>query len=184
VIAGPFLERMRAYDLFLCLACNRAVRLRPIQRLFAVVSRLGDGVFWYALMAVLPVVYGRAGLAASLTMVAAGAAGVLVYKRLKARFVRQRPFGTHADIAMGTAPLDRGSFPSGHTLHAVAFGVITVAWFPALAWLVAPFAALVALSRMVLGLHYPSDVLAGAALGAFFGFTAVQLAAGFGAYPP
>jgi undecaprenyl-diphosphatase len=51
-------------------------------------------------------------------------------------------------------------------MHAVAFTWILVAEIPELAiWLV-PFAAVVAASRVVLGLHYPSDVLAGGALGA------------------
>src|SRR3546814_10187080 len=63
------------------------------------------------------------------------------------------------------APLDEFSFPSGHTLHAVAFSLVAVAHYPALAWLVLPFAASVAASRVVLGLHYPSDVLAATAIG-------------------
>jgi len=58
-----------------------------------------------------------------------------------------------------------GSFPSGHTLHAVCFTTVICGHIPASGWLLGPFAALVALSRPVLGLHYPSDVLAGAALG-------------------
>ena len=63
-------------------------------------------------------------------------------------------------------PLDRYSFPSGHTLHAVCFAWQAVAHFPALSWTLVPVAALIALSRVVLGLHYPTDVLAGAAIGA------------------
>ena len=63
-------------------------------------------------------------------------------------------------------PLDQFSFPSGHTLHAVVFATVAIADYPQLAFLPIPFAFLVALSRMVAGLHYPSDVLAGAAIGA------------------
>jgi undecaprenyl-diphosphatase len=48
----------------------------------------------------------------------------------------------------------------------VAFSVVAIAFYPVLAWLLIPFTLLVAISRVVLGLHYPSDVLAGAALGA------------------
>jgi len=69
-------------------------------------------------------------------------------------------------ITSNARPLDQFSFPSGHTLHAVAFTTIAIAHYPQLAFLLIPFAFLVALSRMVLGLHYPSDVLAGAAIGA------------------
>jgi len=69
-------------------------------------------------------------------------------------------------VRAGAEPLDAFSFPSGHTLHAAAFSIIAISYYPALAWLLIPFSVLVALSRVVLGLHYPSDVLAGAALGA------------------
>jgi undecaprenyl-diphosphatase len=51
-------------------------------------------------------------------------------------------------------------------MHAVAFTWIAVATEPALAWVLVPFTLLVAASRVVLGLHYPSDVAAGALLGA------------------
>jgi len=81
-------------------------------------------------------------------------------------FVRERPFITHSAIHLAGAPLDRYSFPSGHTLHAVSFTWQACAHFPELAWVLAPLAGLIAGSRVVLGLHYPSDVLAGAALGA------------------
>lgn len=159
-------RRMGDLDLSLCLLFNRGVHRRHIQRFFAAVSRLGDGVFWYLLIASLPVTFGRAGVVASLQMVAVGLTGVLLYRSLKHRFLRQRPFVSHPLIRLGAPPLDEYSFPSGHTLHAVAFTLVAVGHFPVLAWLLVPFATLVALSRMVLGLHYPSDVLMGAAIGA------------------
>lgn len=90
----------------------------------------------------------------------------MLYRWLKAKTSRPRPYQVNRAITCNARPLDQFSFPSGHTLHAVAFTTIAIAYYPQLALLLIPFAFLVALSRMVLGLHYPSDVLAGAAIGA------------------
>lgn len=145
---------------------NASVGIAPLRVLFRLVSRLGDGVLWYGLMLVLALGQGRAGLETGLRMLAAGVIGLAAYKLLKTRTGRPRPYKVLGGVRAGIAPLDAFSFPSGHTLHAVAFTVVAAANFPALAWVLVPFTALVAISRVVLGLHYPSDVLAGAAIGA------------------
>jgi undecaprenyl-diphosphatase len=60
-------------------------------------------------------------------------------------------------------------------MHAVSFAILFTAHVPVMIWLMAPFAALVALSRVVLGLHYPSDVLVGAVLGAALACSSLAL---------
>lgn len=143
------------------------VRLPPWEVLaFRAVSRLGDGVFWYVLMGGLLVWHGLAALPAVAHMILAGLAGTLVYKWLKGATERPRPYQACPTICCLTAPLDRFSFPSGHTLHAVIFSIVATAYYPVLAMWVWPFTLLVAASRLVLGLHYPSDVVVGALLGA------------------
>ncbi len=145
---------------------NASVGVAPVRVLFRLVSRLGNGVFWYALMFALSVTQGRAGMETALRMLAAGAIGLALYKLLKSTTSRPRPYKVLRGIQAGIDPLDAFSFPSGHTLHAVAFTVVAVSYLPALAPVLVPFTLLVAASRVVLGLHYPSDVLAGAAIGA------------------
>lgn len=129
-------------------------------------SRLGDGIIWYVLILGLPIMYGPTAIRPAIVMASTGILGVVIYKLLKRVFVRERPFITHETIDLAMAPLDRYSFPSGHTLHAVSFTWQITAQFPELGWVLVPLAALIASSRVVLGLHYPTDVLAGAAIGA------------------
>ncbi len=136
-----------------------------MRRYFSVVSRLGDGVFWYALMGLLTVLGGRTGVVAALEMAATGVISFLLYKLLKRWAHRPRPCAADVRIQALVAPLDEFSFPSGHTLHAVAFSCVCIAHFPLLAWLLVPFTASIAASRVMLGLHYPSDVLAAVLIG-------------------
>ncbi|MFM8586357.1 MAG: phosphatase PAP2 family protein [Gammaproteobacteria bacterium] len=154
----------------ICEIATSACRRRAVRALFRTVSRLGDGVVWYVLMAVMPLIMGldrlEEGLRVSAQMLAAGAFGLLLYKLLKKKLVRERPYIGLIGIECAMPPLDRYSFPSGHTLHAVLFTAIAIHHVPALAAVLVPFALLVAASRVVLGLHYPTDVLAGAVLGA------------------
>lgn len=172
-MAGPdtarvpqILARLDQFELRACRRLNGAIRGAGVLHTFQVASRLGDGVLWYTLIAVLALGFGEKGVQVALRCAMAGAVGLLLYRNLKNTLVRERPFMTHAAIICAGKPLDRFSFPSGHTLHAVSFTIIAGTAFPLLALVLVPAATLIALSRMVLGLHYPSDVLAGALLGA------------------
>ena len=158
-------KRFAAGDSGWCLRANRWGERGRSRSYFAAVSRLGDGVFWYALMGVLIVADGLDGLAASAHLAATGVIALTLYKLLKRWTRRPRPFASDRRIHAWVAPLDEFSFPSGHTLHAVAFSLVGMAHYPMLAWVLVPFTASVAASRVVLGLHYPSDVLAATVIG-------------------
>jgi undecaprenyl-diphosphatase len=160
-----YLNSMHRLDSNLCIAVNQTSQVRLIRDLFRLVSRLGDGLFWYALMLLVLLFEGSDGLLPVLHMALAGLSGTLLYKWLKGKTLRPRPFEVHQDIFMTGKPLDKFSFPSGHTLHAVVFGLVAINYYPALSFIIMPFVSMVALSRVVLGLHYPSDVLAGAFIG-------------------
>jgi undecaprenyl-diphosphatase len=136
-------------------------------------SRLGDGWLWLAIALLLaaagpegPPVLARGALSA-------GCANLLLFL-LKKRIRRARPCERGRPVAFQVNPLhwfpsDRFSFPSGHALNAFAIGSVIAFSFPFLAVPVMMVAASVAASRVVLGLHWLSDVLVGAVVGLLIG---------------
>ena len=132
---------------------------------FAAVSRLGDGIAWYCLMLLLLLFGGEVGQQAALQMAVVGLSSLVLYKGLKWMSKRPRPLAVERSLQTRVAPLDEFSFPSGHTLHAVAFTLVATTHIPELGIVLWPFCASVAMSRVALGLHYPSDVLAAIGLG-------------------
>jgi undecaprenyl-diphosphatase len=163
---AELIRRCDAAEERLCVLFNRWSDRSSVKSFFALISRLGNGVAWYAIILALPILFGAEGGLRTIQMTVTGLTGVAIYKWLKQRFVRERPYISHLRIRASVAPLDRYSFPSGHTLHATCFAIILSVYFPVFAWTVVPFAVLVALSRVVLGLHYPTDVAVGGVIGA------------------
>ncbi|HST27003.1 MAG TPA: phosphatase PAP2 family protein [Rudaea sp.] len=157
------------FDQRLCISANRWGAHRAVAAFFGTVSRLSDGIFWYALMLGLAIFGGTRGAIAVAQMLLTGLVALCLYRSLKHWTRRPRPFRNCDGVIALVAPLDEFSFPSGHTLHAVSFSVVALAYFPALAPALVAFTALVAVSRVVLGLHYPSDVLAAIGIGSALG---------------
>ena len=142
---------------------------RWIQVWMVASTRLGDGWVWLVMVVLAP---SRALLAETLVaMVAVNTAQVA----LKHAFRRARPMGPVSwwDIH---AP-DQFSFPSGHTMNAFAVATLVTVHVPVAAPLAFAVAASVGASRVVLELHYVSDVAAGATLGTVLAAAAVALAA-------
>ena len=148
-----------------CRSANRWGAQQAVRAYFRAVSRLGDGHAWYALIAVLAFVDLWRGSGVALQMAIVGLVAAILYRRLKHWTRRPRPYRRDREIRAWIAPLDEYSFPSGHTLHAVSFTAVAIAAYPLLAWALVPFTVSVAVSRVVLGVHYPSDVVAAAGIG-------------------
>ena len=156
-----------------------STRLRVAERpgglrtLAAFLAHSGDSWFWAAgLLATL--FWGSPeGKTWAIRILAALAATALIVMAIKLVVRRRRPAGEWGSIYRLTDP---HSFPSGHAARAVLLAVLITAWGPSwLAPLVIVWAPLVALARVAMGVHYLSDVVAGAVLGAVAG--AVTLAA-------
>jgi undecaprenyl-diphosphatase len=145
---------------------HRVASWPPVIFALVIASRLANGVLWYTLALLFPLMGGLTGTACALQMAGVGVLNFAIYRYLKPRVCRLRPFVNCPGVCARTRALDTYSFPSGHTLHAVSFSIVIAYHYPLAAAMLVPFTLIVALSRMVLGLHYPTDVVFGAVLGA------------------
>ncbi|ASJ70538.1 phosphatase PAP2 family protein [Granulosicoccus antarcticus] len=89
----------------------------------------------------------------------------IIYFVAKNTLRRQRPAETLNSFTALVVASDKFSFPSGHTSAATLYAAIIYQHFPIIGALLLIWAAGVGSSRVVLGVHYPSDILAGASLG-------------------
>src|SRR6185295_18525497 len=101
--------------------------------------------------------------------------GIGLFLELKRLFKRKRPCALEPHCWAGLLPPDQFSFPSGHTITAFAAAISLGGFYPELLPGLMFCAVIIAASRVVLGMHFLSDVLAGAALGATLGAVATAL---------
>jgi undecaprenyl-diphosphatase len=133
-------------------------------------TRGGDGWLWYAMgLAVLV-------LGGSERFAAAGAAGlsatlsIVLFCWLKRFAARRRPCEIEPHCWANLLPPDRFSFPSGHTMTAFAVAVPLLLFYPTLTIGLLFCAFSIGASRILLGMHFLSDVLAGAIIGTGLGY--------------
>jgi undecaprenyl-diphosphatase len=79
---NTFIARVDAAEYSLCRKLNRGASFAFPRRLFQIASRLGDGLIWYLVLALLPVLYGAAAVKPAIIMALTGILGVALYKLL------------------------------------------------------------------------------------------------------
>lgn len=168
--------KIQALDLKGCIYLNQLSKNHNIALFFKLISRLGDGSFWFAILCLIYLLKAESYYLQIIYLASSSFLTTLMYKLLKQKTTRPRPYQVHQVIILGERPLDHFSFPSGHTLHAVLSTIVFGYIQPVLIIVMLPFTLLVAISRMVLGLHYPTDVLVGALLGACLSFGVIGFA--------
>lgn len=98
----------------------------------------------------------------------------IIYFILKKFTRRNRPPETLPNFQSIIQASDKFSFPSGHTSAAFLMSALLAYLYPAGVWLMYPWACCVAFSRIMLGVHFPTDTLAGATLGTAVAVTTIN----------
>ncbi len=137
-------------------------------------TRGGDGWLWYAMGLVVAVAGGSERFRALGAAAIAVGFGIALFLKLKSAFGRKRPCALEPNCWATLLPPDQFSFPSGHTITAFAVTAALGAYYPAMLPGLFFCAASVAASRILLGMHFLSDVIAGAALGTILGYSAAE----------
>ena len=161
------LERILALDARLSAQMRVAERPGLLRTCAAFLAHSGDSWFWWAGLALLWWLGNAFWRPWALTVLLSIIGLAVLVLAIKFTIRRRRPEGEWGGMYRSTDP---HSFPSGHAARAILIAVLAIGLGPAwLAILLCVWAPLVALARVAMGLHYLSDIAAGAVLGAIAG---------------
>jgi len=161
------IQRLLEVDVRLTNRLRIAERPGPLRTLASLLAHSGDSWFWLLGLILVWIFGPDSWQAVAQTLIIAILITALFVMAIKFSIRRSRPEGSWGSIYRNTDP---HSFPSGHAVRAVLLAVMSFALVPLwLAIILAIWAPLVGLSRVAMGVHYLSDVVAGMALGATLG---------------
>jgi undecaprenyl-diphosphatase len=150
---------------------------RWVRIMMLAATRAGDGWFWGALALAILLLGDTQRFAATAAGGLASGTGLAFYTVLKRVTGRKRPCLVEPHHWAHILPPDQYSFPSGHTIAAFAITTAVGHFYPSLFYVLLPCAVLIGISRIVLGMHFLSDVVTGAVMGSLLGHAAFVLIA-------
>jgi undecaprenyl-diphosphatase len=167
---------LSAPDINLMRRCNRWRAPRWFRWWMLLATRAGDGWLWGLIgIAVLlsPDAFRFRAIEAAACAVTAG---MLMFHKVKRVFCRTRPRDIEPHCWAHIVTRDKFSFPSGHSTTAFAVALSLGNFYPEIMPLLLILAANVAISRVIVGMHFLTDVLAGSGIGALLGYVAYRFA--------
>lgn len=144
---------------------NKKMRSHILDLIMPKITHMGGATFTISLLAMLLIFSGDLVQSWSVQAFIALSTSHIIVHFVKKTWVRQRPYNHYKNVNLATNPLKDYSFPSGHTTAAFSIACTFCINMPILTLILLPIAIMIGLSRMYIGLHYPTDVLIGAMLG-------------------
>ncbi|MCM3117366.1 phosphatase PAP2 family protein [Neobacillus sp. MER 74] len=166
---------MRILQLFYGFECrlfqqvNRHFDKSVLNLFFRMVTHLGGARFTIAATLLLIMFSPREARLIAIASALALSASHIPVHFVKLLFPRKRPYLIIEKTKVPENPLQDHSFPSGHTTAIFSVIIPYVLFIPHLSFILIPLGLFVGISRIYLGLHYPSDVIAGGILGSLTG---------------
>ena len=166
------MEFLYSFDLAIFYLFNHTISTGFLDKFFSIITDVNK---WYiAYLILLGIAFFKGGLRGKIAVL-----GLIIlitvtdqtgYRLLKEFFERIRPCNALSDAITPIGCAGGFSFPSNHALNNFAAAVFLLRLFPQYKWIFLITATLISISRIYLGVHYPSDVLGGAILGTGFGY--------------
>ena len=174
-MATGLMVKIKQWDDNTCLLLNGLRDFPSIDTVLRFTTQSGNGLLYVVIALVVGLVAPASFAGFMLAAVFAFAVGLVAHTQIKRWVRRLRPYELLPKIRADFKPLERFSFPSGHTTHAFLMVTLLAGFFPVLLLPALVWALLVGISRVYLGVHYLSDVLAGALLGTFCGILGLAI---------